>query len=91
MSSPLVRLQEISEELIGLYGELSEVEKAKKQAYDDGYWGCGEASHNARYSAAQHAGLDYTKDEIDLLGSIKILQEEQATIRFALNHTGESR
>lgn len=84
------RLTQIQKDLSSAYGELAEVRKAERQAYDSAYFGSDEKTGEARKAQGQRNALGFKVEELDLMGTIDSLCEERDHLRFAVKYGMEA-
>lgn len=82
-------LLEVVEELSGLYGELTEISKAKRSAYHSAFLASTESSYTARDGWARANAHDLDQDELELKGKIQVLELQRDTLKFIIEHNME--
>lgn len=79
----------VVEELSGLYGELTEISKAKRSAYHSAFLASTESSYTARDGFARANAHELDQDELDLKGKIQVLEMQRDTLKFIIEHNME--
>lgn len=79
----------VVEELSSLYGELTEISKAKRSAYHSAFLASTETSYSARDGFARLNAHDLDQEELDLKGKIQVLEMQRDTLKFIIQYDME--
>lgn len=82
-------LLEVVDELSSLYGELTEITKAKRSAYHSAFLASNETSFSARDGFARLNAHELDQDELELKGKIQVLEMQRETLKFIIEHNME--
>lgn len=82
-------IRDTVEELATLYGELTEITKAKRSAYHSAFLASTETSFTARDGFAKAAAHDLDMDELDIKCEVAIREMQLDILKFQIEHNAE--
>lgn len=76
----------VGKDLADLYGELTEISKAKRSAYHSAFLASTETSFTARDGWARANAHDLDQEELELKGQVQVLEMQMDLLKFLIEH-----